>query len=77
VDLTELVAWNIIKETNMTLKARRMQMYRMRDYRSQKRLTELKVFLYELREKITEGKLIIPEDIKESYQHAVKIAEQI
>lgn len=52
-------------------------MLKMRDYRSRKRLAELKLAIYSLKERKQGGELSMSGEAEKIFFHALKIAEQI
>jgi hypothetical protein len=56
---------------------RTQQMYRMRDYRSRKRLAELKSVIYKIKEKIAEKEITLTDEAGKIFRHALHIVEQI
>jgi ribosomal protein S20 len=60
-----------------TQKEKRILRYKMRDIRSRERLSAIKTFIFELKQKVNEGEAIIPEELKKGLDHHVKVLEQI
>lgn len=52
-------------------------MWKKRDARSRHRVLEFKDFLFSLKEKVNAGQVVIPEDLREAYEHQLKVIEQI
>ena len=60
-----------------TQREKTLQKYKMRDYRSQKRLAELKLSIFQLKEKIAENEVILNGEAKDIFHHAVLLVAQI
>lgn len=60
-----------------TQRERTLMMWKKRDARSRHRVLEFKDFLFSLKEKVNAGQVVIPEDLREAYEHQLKVIEQI
>jgi hypothetical protein len=60
-----------------TQREKTLQKYKMRDYRSQKRLAELKLAIFQLKEKTVTNEAIFSGEAKEIFHHAVLLVAQI
>jgi hypothetical protein len=61
----------------MTQRERTTQKYRMQAYRTQKRLSEFRLIIFQLKEKVANKEVVLSESANDIFSHALKIAEQI
>lgn len=61
----------------MKQKERRVQKLRMSEYRCRKRLADLKLAIFLIKEKVNENNVSLPEAADKALSHAIKVVEQV